>query len=181
MSYGDRHYDGGADPALLDVIEIRMTGKATHAYQPENHQIDDKWYWTLKTKANISALSKALDPLQSNLWGTSASSSGSGINHRVLEQDAPGFGYSLRLISVPDLNIRVANENPRFTNKKTVRGFFTYSGAQYAFSITDPATRSEYISKDEGNYPVGGAVLCVSLGEPFNGYAYKLIAGVFPC
>ena len=179
VSYGDRHYDGGVDPALLDVIEIQMTGKAAHAYQPENHQIDDKWYWKLKNRANASILAKALDPIQPDLWGTSPFSSGSGINDRVLEQDAPSFGYSLRLISVPDLNIRVANENPSFTNKKTVRGFFTYSNAQYAFSITDPAVRSQHISKNDGAYPVGSAVLCVSLGEPFNGYAYKLIAGIF--
>ena len=179
VSDDDRHYDGGADPVLLDVIEIQMTGKSAHAYQPENHQIDDKRYWTLKNKASTSTLAKALDPIQSTLWGTSPFSSGSGINDRVLEQSAPSFGYSLRLISVSDLNIRVAKENPSFTEKKTVRGLFKYSGAKYGFSITDPTVRSLYILKDEGTYSVGRAVLCVSLGEPFNGFAYKLIAGVF--
>lgn len=106
VSYDDRHYDGGADPALLDVIEIQMSGKSTHAYQPENHQIDDNWYWKLKNKASPSMLTKALDPIQPNLWGTSPFSSGGGINDRVLEQNASSFSYSLRLISIADLLIR---------------------------------------------------------------------------
>jgi hypothetical protein len=178
VSYDDRHYDGGADPALLDVIKIQMSAKAAHAYQPENHQIDDSWYWKLQEKAAPSILSKAIDPIQPNLWGLS-SSSGSGVNDRVLEQDAPNFGYSLRLISVSDLSIRIANENPSFTNKKTVRGYFTYSKQRYALGVTDPTITAIYKAKPDDTYSVGAAILCVSLGEPFNGYAYKLIAGVF--
>jgi hypothetical protein len=111
--------------------------------------------------------------------GHSHFSSGSGVNDRVAEHIAPSFGYSLRLIHVADLEIRVSIENQSFSNKKTVRGYFTYSGARYGLGITDPATRSAYISRLEETYPVGAAILCVSLGEPFNGYVYKLIAGVF--
>jgi hypothetical protein len=96
-----------------------------------------------------------------------------------MEHIAPSFGYSLRLIRVSDLEIRVSVENPSFSDKKTVRGYFTYSGSRYALGITDPATRSAYVSRPEATYRVGAADLCVSLGEPFNGYVYKLIAGVF--
>ena len=78
-----------------------------------------------------------------------------------------------------DLEIRVSVENPSYTNKKTVRGYFTYSRVRYALGITDPVVRSAYISRAETTYPVGQATSYVSLGEPFNGYAYKLIAGVF--
>jgi hypothetical protein len=179
VSYEDRHYDGGADPALLDVIEIQMSGQANHPFQAENHDIDDNWYWRLIRKATPAELSKALDPVQRDLWGTTHFTSGSGINDRVVEHIAPSFGYSLRLIHVTDLEIRVSVENPNFTNKKTVRGYFSYSGIKYALGVTDPVIRSAYISRAEATYPVGQAILCVSLGEPFNGYAYKLIAGVF--
>ncbi|CAH2606306.1 conserved protein of unknown function (plasmid) [Rhodovastum atsumiense] len=179
VSYQDRHYDGGADPALLDVIEIQMSSKSQHAFQVENHNIDNQWYWRLVRRAAPAELDKALDPLQRDLWGTSLFSSGSGANDRVAEHIAPNFGYSLRLIHVADLEIRVSVENPSFTNKKTVRGYFTYSGARYGLAVTDPETRSLYISRPEATYPVGAAILCVSLGEPLNGYVYKLIAGVF--
>lgn len=179
VSYEDRHYDGGADPALLDVIEIQMSGKANHPFQVENYDIDDNWYWRLIRKATPLELSKAVDPVQRDLWGTTHFASGSGINDRVWEHIAQSFGYSLRLIRVADLEIRVSIENPGFTDKKTVRGYFTYSGIKYALSITDPVIRSAYISRAEATYAVGQAILCVSLGEPFNGYAYKLIAAVF--
>ena len=156
-----------------------MSGKAAHAFQPENHNIDDNWYWRLIRKTTLVELNKALDPVQQDLWGTTQFIGGSGINDRVIERNAPSFGYSLRLIDVTDLKVQVSVENPNFSNKKTVRGCFTYSGIKYALVVTDPAVRSAYISRDKAIYPVGQAILCVSLGEPFNGYAYKLIAGVF--
>ena len=103
VSYEDRQYEGGQDPALLDVIKIQMSGKSRHAYQTENHEIDSNWYWKLIRKATHAELKMALDPPQRNLWGTSHSSSGSGINDRLAEHVAADFGYSLRLISVNDL------------------------------------------------------------------------------
>ena len=178
VSYADRQYDGGGDPALLDIINITMSGPSPHLYQPENHKIDDNWYWRLENRAAPAVLSRMLDPIQRDLWGASHSSGG-GVNDRVPEADAPRFGYSLRLISVSDLTIRVAVENPTYTNKKTVRGYFTYSGHRYALGITDPIAKATYISQPLATYSVGNAILCVSLGEPFNGHAYKLIAGVF--
>ena len=178
VSYEDRHYDSGADPALLDVIEIQMSGKANHPFQSENHDIDEKLYWRLIRKATSVELGKALDPVQPDLWGTTHFASGNGINDRVVEHTAPNFGYSLRLIDVKDLEIQVSVENPSFTDKKTVRGYFTYSRIKYALVITDPVIRSAYMSKPLATYSVGQAILCVSLGEPYKGYAYKLIAGV---
>lgn len=178
VSYKDRQYSGGAEPVVLDVIAIPLTSKASHQYQPENHFIDANQYWQLVRKATPQELLGALDPPQRDLWGT-GESSGSGINDRVMENTAPGFGYSLRLIRVNDLEIRVSVENPSFTSKKTVRGYFTYSRTRYALGITDPLITSKFTSQGNGTYSVNDAVLCVSLGEPFNGHAYKLIAGVF--
>ena len=35
-----------------------------------------------------------------------------------------------------------------------------------------------YLGKPNGEYPVGQAYLTISLGEPYEEYAYKLIAAV---
>ncbi len=35
LSASDRHYAGGAEPALLDVINIQFLGHDPHPYQPE--------------------------------------------------------------------------------------------------------------------------------------------------
>jgi hypothetical protein len=89
------------------------------------------------------------------------------------------FGYYLRLIAVDDLAIRVRAESAAFGNmKKKLRGYFTYLGNLYALTITDPTIEGNFLSRPEDTYPVGSALLCVSLGEPYNAYAYKLIASV---
>ncbi len=178
LSFQDRNYQGGGDPAPLDIIEIKMSGTSPHPYQVENHSIDVNWYWRLIRQAPPAALHKALDPAQPHLWGL-YDSSGSGINDRVNETAAPAFGYSLKLIQVVDFALRVSVENPHFSDKRTVRGSFSYSGNGYALTVTDPKTTATYLAQPNGNYYVGQAILCVSLSELFNGYAYKLIAGVF--
>jgi hypothetical protein len=35
------------------------------------------------------------------------------------------------------------------------------------------------LAEKDGEYKVGNAILCISLGEPYKGHTYKLIAGVF--
>ena len=93
--------------------------------------------------------------------------------------DAPSFNCSLRLVKVHDLRIRVCAESANFGDmKKKFRGYFTYRGYEYALTITDPTIEGQYLSQPEGSYAVGTAALCVSLGEPYMGHAYKLIAGV---
>jgi hypothetical protein len=62
--------------------------------------------------------------------------------------------------------------------KKKLRGYFTYSGHHYAIMITDPIIENSHLSMLENTYDIGAALLCASLGEPYQGYAYKLIAGV---
>jgi hypothetical protein len=181
LSTYDRHYDGTAqpEPALLDVIEIDFLGKDPHPYQPENYLIDDKIYWRLSRKATFAEALRAVDPMQPDLWGLSSDSSYHGQYDRVPIVNAPLFNSSLRLIRVDDLRIRVRAEGANFGNmKRNLRGHFTYSGNQYAIMITDPIIETGYLNRSEDTYPVGVALLCVSLGEPYQGYAYKLIAGV---
>ncbi len=181
LSAYDRHYDGTAqpEPALLDVIEIDFLGKDPHPYQPENYLIDDRIYWRLSRKATFAEALRAVDPMQPDLWGLSSYSSYHGQYDRVPIADAPSFNSSLQLIRVDDLRIRVRAEGANFGNiKRNLRGYFTYSGNQYAIMITDPIIEADYLTRPENTYPVGVALLCVSLGEPYQGYAYKLIAGV---
>jgi hypothetical protein len=62
--------------------------------------------------------------------------------------------------------------------KKKLRGYFSYSNFLYAIMITDPIIENSYLSMAEDTYDVGSALLCVSLGESYQGHAYKLVAGV---
>jgi hypothetical protein len=160
LSEEDRRYENGQDPKLLDMI-------------------DDGYYWTKERQATWGELKAALDKVSGALWDNS-SSSYNGLHDRVEEAAANQLGSSLRLIEVKDLKIVVAIEGAEFGNgKRRVRGHFTLNGAEYWLSVTDPVVERQYLAGKDGEYKVGDAILCISLGEPYGGYAYKLIAGVF--
>ncbi|MCP4304895.1 MAG: hypothetical protein GY788_08490 [bacterium] len=150
-----------------------------HGFQKENHLIDDDYYWTKQREASWDELQAALDPTAGPLWDNS-SSSYNGLNDRIEEAAANELVSSLRLVEVNDLKIAVAVEGAEFGNaKRKVRGHFTFKGTQHWFSVTDPAVEKRYLRGNDGEFEVGKAILCISLGEPYGGYAYKLIAGVF--
>ena len=59
-----------------------------------------------------------------------------------------------------------------------MRGSFNYYGEDYCLRITDPESESGSVNLAYGDYPVGERYLVISLGEPFEDYAYKLIATI---
>lgn len=177
LSEGDRQFQNGTDPKLLDVIQIPMSKHSPHGFQTENHEIDDQFYWVRKRKCTPAELKAALDS-PTKLWDNS-SSSGNGLHDRVDDATAATLKDSLLLIEVPKLTISIAVEGAAFNNaKRKVRGAFTYKNTRYILTITDPVIEREYLKKADGEYDAGAATLCISLGESFQGYAYKLIAGV---
>jgi hypothetical protein len=179
LSLEDRQFNDGQDPRLLDVITIRMTEPRPDGFQVENHLIDDGYYWTRVRETGWRELRAALDPVSGVLWDNSSSSS-NGLNDRVRAVTGSGRGGSLRLVEVSDLRIAVAFEGSPFGNaKRKVRGHFTLNGAEYRLSVTDPVIEGKYLAGASGVFKVGHAILCISLGETYKGYAYKLIAGVF--
>ena len=179
LSEEERRFQNGQDPRLLDVISIPMIEPRSHGFQTENHLIDDGYYWTKQREASWDDLQAALDPIVGLLWDNS-SSSYNGLHDRVEEAAANKLGSSLRLIEVTDLKISVAVEGAEFGNaKRKVRGHFTFNGASYWLAVTDPVTERKYLAGKDGEFQVGPAILCISLGEPYGGYAYKLIVGVF--
>jgi hypothetical protein len=179
LSVYDRHYEGSIEPALLDVMNITFLRRDTHDYQPENHLIDPNFYWSRSGQLTYAQARRAVDASQSDLWGLSPDSSYHGQYDRIPLASASSFGYSLKFIAVDDLTIRVRAEGSAFGDmKKKLRGYFTYANINYALTVTDPTIERNFLSRTEGTYSVGSALLCVSLGEPYKGHAYKLIASV---
>ncbi len=178
LSEDDRRFANGKDPRVLDIIRIPMIGPRPHGFQTENHLIDHDYYWTFLGRATWDQAFAAVDQSGTPLWAN-ASSSYSGTRDRVAEDATVDADGSLRLIEVADFSINVAVEGAEFGNgKRRVRGRFTHSGVQHCLSITDPQVERQYLSGQDGQFLIGKALLCISLGEPYNGWAYKLIAGV---
>jgi hypothetical protein len=182
LSEADRQFQDGTDPRLLDVVEIPMSRHLPHGFQAENHAIDDNSYWVCKRKCTPAELNAAVDSTATKLWDNSSPSTANGLNDRVADALAANLQGSLLLIEVPELTIGIAIEGAHFNNaKRKVRGAFTYRGIRYILTVTDPVIELEYLQKNDGEYDAGPAKLCISLGDSFQGYAYKLIAGVlFP-
>ncbi len=50
--------------------------------------------------------------------------------------------------------------------------------SKYAFWVTAPEYEKQYLAKPDGNYKAGKCYLTISLGEPYEGFCYKLIAAI---
>ncbi|WP_157009827.1 dual OB domain-containing protein [Sphingobium sp. YBL2] len=178
LSEEDRRFENGRDPRVLDIVRITLIEPKPHAFQIENHLIDADYYWTLQGRATWQQARAAVDGTGRPLW-SNMSSSYSGVHDRVAEDQAVPADGSLRLIEVHDLQVNVVVEGAEFGNgKRKVRGRFTHGGVQHYLSITDPPVERQYLLGQNGAIQVGHALLCISLSEPFNGWAYKLIAAV---
>jgi len=178
LSEYERRFQDGQDPKLLDVVHIPMIEPRPSGFQAENHLIDDRYYWVKEREATWAELEDAVDPI-SPLWDN-RSSTYNGLHDRVDEASANQLRSSLRLIAVKDLSVSVGVEGAAFGNaKRKVRGHFSLGGLEYRLAVTDPVVERELFARDDGIFTVGSAILCISLGEPWDGYAYKLIAAIF--
>ncbi len=166
----------GSVPQLLDIIEIGVEAPRPASHQPENWIIDGT-PWRLcrrpGTELEISVIWDHVieDPL---LFGNSWDS--------VPEnQDVE---YSLALVRVEDLRWRITTS---YRGKRQTRALFTFGNVQYDLVVTDCIIEQNLSSLDYGIHPIHSApgfmpnqevLLTISLGEPLEGYCYKLVAGV---
>ena len=102
-----------------------------------------------------------------------------GVNDRVPEKQADTLTDSLRLIHVNEVTLQVHVPGASFGNPKRVVGArFQHAGTEYALRVTDPVLELNYLAQPDGDYTLGEAFLTVSLGETYDGYAYKLVAAI---
>ena len=178
ISDEDERYQNGVLPSVLDIIEIPMSAPAPEQHQQENHVIDDRSYWVRRGRADWAELVNAVDRLSGPLW-TNNSSSTYGFNDRVSEAELPTLSRSLYLIRPDNLQLKVVEEGGQYGNpQRRVRAIFDMAGCSYVVVVTDPVVEREYFGRPNGSYRLKDALLCMSLGEVFHGFAYKLAAAV---
>jgi hypothetical protein len=178
ISLEERRYQNGRDPRLLDVIDIRVKQLAPHRHQRENHVIDADHYWVNQGTVTWQDLQGAVEDPAGPLWLNNYSSY-NGHNDRVPENDLDAMPRSLYLVRPEELRLVVASEGGDFgPPRRRVRAVFTLCGHAYRMVVTDPHTESDFLARQNGEYPVPEALICVSLGEVFHSYAYKLAAAI---
>lgn len=173
IGLSDRRFENGSEPELLDILEIPMLEPRPHSCQIENHLIDDEIYWVKDgefPRQQLLQLCKVPNPLWVNGFH-----SYNGINDRIPEARADSLNSSLMLVEPQNLIVSVE----RGLTKRQVRVGFHVAGQSYKLTVTDPQVEREFLSRGEGRYThQRQTVACVSIGEPFQGYRYKLVASI---
>jgi hypothetical protein len=164
---------------LLDVVSVpleRKTSNPDRPYQTENYLMGNGFWKTIGTLSedDIPSLCDECE----TLWRNEEHEGGLGQYDRVSATYAnQNIHDSLRFIKPEDLEINVQREA---MNRKKLRACFTYKGIYYKLAVTDRKTEKALKSQGEDlSFQYNDKTyLCVSLGEPYNGFCYKLVAGV---
>lgn len=170
--------DDGSEPQVLDIIEIELDRSVPEPHQPENYLISGSKWRLLERPApkrylNLLESYLVQDP---ELFGN--------YSDRVsfdMFVDNPA-DTSLVLVQPKSLRWNI----DQYEGKRKTRAFFNLSGRSYDLAITDPIWKVRL-----GHLPVGihaltkgdlegneRILLTISLGEPLEGFCYKLVAAV---
>lgn len=167
------YYDDGREMRLGDVVVFQEGQPVRHVpgYQPENVSFSGSWRREGSvTWATLSRLAER----EEEPWPAGISSS-MGRNDRFLVEQARLVRSSLTLQMVDDLEL-IAQQNP-YSNAWDVRGEFSIAGTTLRLKVTDPVVEARLLSTQRSE-SIGDALVCLSLGEPYQGHVYKLLSGV---
>ena len=177
VSEYERQYPDGSDPRVLDVIDVPLLKPHPKSYQQENWLLDADEYWLRAGDADWNRV-KAFSENPESLWAN-GNHTYWGLNNRMSLDVASTHRTSLVLIHVKQLRLRVFPPNQKFGDaKRRVQAQFTHRGTGYRLRVTDPGYEKEYLKLADDLYDVGESLLTVSLGEPYEGHVYKLVAAI---
>lgn len=177
VSEREREYQDGQDPSVLDVVDVPLIEHRPRTFQSENWLLDPDYYWRKLARLDPEDLWEYVDN-PGPLW-VNAGSTRAGLNDEIPVDQANALGSSLTFVQVPALQVAVFSPGADFGNpKRRVQARFELGGDHYCLWITDPTYERRYLAQDNGVYALGPAYLTVSLGEPYDGYVYKLVAAI---
>ena len=176
LNFATIQLKNGDTPCLLDVIKLTVKKPFPHFYQAENYLIDRSRPWEKIGQSQILEMPDLCDTVE-KLW-ENGHHSVNGKNDKIpIEIANEKCEFSLVLIKPIELRLLLSSG---LTYKKKIRAEFFYNGITYNFSVTDTIVEKEYVERPDGCYPINvkDIYLCISLGEPLEGFCYKLVAGV---
>ena len=177
VSAYERQYENGSDPSVLDIVSVPLLQPKPHGFQRENWLLDPHAHWKKIGRVGWDKL-LTLEQRPKTLW-TNGYSTYHGNNDRVSTEQVNTLPDSLKLIRVDGVTLQVHVPKEAFGDPtRVVRAKFRYAGSEYALRVTDPVYERIYLAERNGIYKLSEAFLTVSLGEPFEGYVYKLVAAI---
>ncbi|MCX8005601.1 MAG: hypothetical protein N2688_11720 [Burkholderiaceae bacterium] len=177
VSEHERQYEDGSDPRVLDLVDIPLLEPRPRVWQQENWLLDPNAYWVRRGRVGWDDLA-ALADAPAALWHNGCSTY-YGQNDRVPLHEASGLTTSLYLLRTDRVTLSVLAPGTAFGDPtRKVYGRFRHAGTEYRLRVTDPVYERAYLTQSDGDYHLGESYLTVSLGEEWEGYAYKLIAAI---
>lgn len=144
----------------LQKVIMSFSAHAPLAHQPENYVIDGA-VWRQNFGISVGDLVHYLDTPK-HIWGETDR-----VSHASIISGQITIEQSLYLVAVENLHLYINQYDKR-------RASFSYRGIDYDLAVTDPGF-DRIIQNNEA--PRG--ILCVSLGEEYQGNCFKLIATIF--
>lgn len=144
----------------LQKIRMGFSQHAPLSHQPENYLIDGN-LWRQNYSISEAELVAYLDT-PDDLWGHD-----NRVQHSLITMGLHNIDQSLYLVQVDNLNLYTTGDRKR-------RASFNYNGSDYDLAATDPKFDDILREQREVN-----GILCISLGEEYQGYCYKLVATIF--
>lgn len=144
----------------LQKVIMSFSTHAPLSHQPENYVIDGS-VWRQNFGISVGELDNYLDT-PNDIWGGTDR-----VSHASIVSGHISIEQSLYLIAVENLHLYKNQYDRR-------RASFSYRGNNYDLAVTDP-NFDRIIQNNE----VPKGVLCVSLGEEYQGNCFKLVATIF--
>lgn len=167
------NYLAGAVPQVGERFMLPLGEGVPGAYQRENcHVRFSRWH--AAGRMNTRELTRLVDrppALWLDGWHTVH-----GWNDRIPERVAAQRCDSSLLLIRPDtLRFRLDQGGGNLA----LRAVFDYRGQHYDLKVTDDQVRAQWIERlADGHDGHADALLCISLGQAYEGYCYKLAASV---
>jgi len=167
------HYLAGRVPEVGERFVLPLGQCVPDAYQRENCSVRFA-RWHAAGRMDERELERLVDT-PNTLW-LDGWHSVHGWNDRIPEQiAAQRCASSLLLIRPQALRFRLDQGGGNLA----LRAMFDYRGQHYDLKVTDDRIRARWIERlADGHDGCTDALLCISLGQAFLGYCYKLVAGV---
>ena len=152
----------------LDIFDVPLGAPVPQGHQTENYRLAARAHWIHRGRLPWGDVSQWLDT-PAPLWQNGCHSC-CGHNDRV----PPGTATSsLRLIQVERCDVVITRDHK-------LRARFNYLGDDYDLALTD-LWFDGLQQHQPATHTLREVTMCISLGEVFNGYCYKLVAALlFP-
>lgn len=152
---------------LLNIIELEIPADCPNNYQSENVFFDKN---TIRVAANFDK-TQIINLCNNNelIFGNK----GKAVSQESIDQ----LTHSLMLISVTEFHVSKRVYEDRL-NKPQTRLVFTYKTNQYDLPVTDPAFLNLHQQNNDALADIRQIYLTLSLGSEWDGWYYKLIAGI---